>query len=146
MSCASKEEEQQRPNILYIMTDDHTQQALHAYGHGLLDKVYFPNMNRLAKEGALFKNSFVTNSICAPSRAVLLTGKYSHLNGKIDNVTPFNWDQATYPKILQASGYETALIGKIHLEGKPQGYKYSLTLLGRGITTILNLSKMVRRN
>lgn len=132
VGCTSKEEVQQRPNILYIMTDDHTQQALHAYGHGLLDKVYFPNMDRLAKEGALFRNSFVTNSICAPSRAVLLTGKYSHLNGKIDNVAPFNWDQATYPKILQASGYETALIGKIHLEGKPQGYNYSLTLPGQG--------------
>jgi arylsulfatase A-like enzyme len=65
---------QDRPNILFIMTDDHTQQALHAYGQGLLDTVYFPNMNRLAKEGALFRNSFVTNSICAPSRAVLLTG------------------------------------------------------------------------
>lgn len=130
-SCTEKEEAK-RPNILYIMTDDHTQQALHAYGHGLLDKVYFPNMDRLAKEGALFKNSFVTNSICAPSRAVLLTGKYSHINGKIDNVAPFNWDQASYPKILQAAGYETALIGKIHLGGKPQGYNYSLTLPGQG--------------
>lgn len=130
-SCAEKEEPL-RPNILYIMTDDHTQQALHAYGHGLLDKVYFPNMDRLAKEGALFRNSFVTNSICAPSRAVLLTGKYSHINGKIDNMAPFDWDQANYPKILQASGYETALIGKIHLGGKPQGYNYSLTLPDQG--------------
>jgi arylsulfatase A-like enzyme len=130
-SC-SEMEEVQRPNILYIMTDDHTQQALHAYGHGLLDKVYFPNMDRLAKEGALFRNSFVTNSICAPSRAVLLTGKYSHINGKIDNVVPFDWDQSTYPKILQAAGYQTALIGKIHLGGKPQGYNFSLTLPGQG--------------
>jgi len=128
----TEKEEAQRPNILFIMTDDHTQQALHAYGHGLLDSVYFPNMDRLAKEGALFKNSFVTNSICAPSRAVLLTGKYSHLNGKIDNVGPFDWDQAIYPKMLQAVGYETALIGKIHLGGKPQGYNYSLTLPGQG--------------
>lgn len=126
------QKERDRPNILFIMTDDHTQQALHAYGHGLLDRVYFPNMDRLAKEGALFKNSFVTNSICAPSRAVLLTGKYSHINGKIDNVAPFDWDQANYPKILQASGYETALIGKIHLGGKPQGYNFSLTLPGQG--------------
>lgn len=128
----TEKEEAQRPNILFIMTDDHTQQALHAYGHGLLDSVYFPNMDRLAKEGALFKNSFVTNSICAPSRAVLLTGKYSHLNGKIDNVGPFDWDQANYPKMLQAAGYETALIGKIHLGGKPQGYNYSLTLPEQG--------------
>ncbi|WP_373496470.1 sulfatase [Aquiflexum sp.] len=130
-SCTEKEAAQ-RPNILYIMTDDHTQQALHAYGHGLLDSVFFPNMNRLAKEGAIFRNSFVTNSICAPSRAVLLTGKYSHINGKIDNVAPFDWDQMTYPKLLQAGGYETALIGKIHLGGKPQGYDYSLTLPGQG--------------
>lgn len=130
-SCTEKEEAQ-RPNILFIMTDDHTQQALHAYGHGLLDSTYFPNMDRLAREGALFRNSFVTNSICAPSRAVLLTGKYSHINGKIDNVAPFDWDQASYPKMLQASGYETALIGKIHLGGKPQGYNYSLTLPGQG--------------
>jgi len=130
-SCQEKEVEQ-RPNILFIMSDDHSQRAIHAYGEGLLDKVYFPNMDRLAKEGALFKNSFVTNSICAPSRAVLLTGKYSHLNGKIDNVLPFDWDQMNYPKLLQAAGYETALIGKIHLAGKPQGYNYSLTLPGQG--------------
>ena len=130
-SCAEKEEPL-RPNILYIMTDDHTQQALHAYGQGLLDSVYFPNMNRLAKEGALFRNSFVTNSICAPSRAVLLTGKYSHLNGKVDNVAPFDWSQMTYPKLLREAGYETALIGKIHLSGKPQGYDYSLTLPDQG--------------
>jgi arylsulfatase A-like enzyme len=123
---------QKRPNILFIMTDDHTQKALHAYGQGLLDTVYFPNMNRLAKEGALFRNSFVTNSICAPSRAVLLTGKYSHLNGKVDNVGPFDWSQMTYPKLLRDAGYETALIGKIHLSGKPQGYDYSLTLPDQG--------------
>ncbi|MEX2565706.1 MAG: sulfatase [Cyclobacteriaceae bacterium] len=131
VSCQEKEVEQQ-PNILFIMTDDHTQQAIHAYGKGLLDSVYFPNMDRLAKEGALFKNSFVTNSICAPSRAVLLTGKYSHLNGKVDNVGTFNWDQPNYPKLLQEGGYATALIGKIHLGGKPQGYDYSLTLPGQG--------------
>lgn len=130
-SCHEKEIAQ-RPNILFIMTDDHTQQALNAYGHGLLDSVYFPNMDRLAREGALFKNSFVTNSICAPSRAVLLTGKYSHLNGKVDNGGSFDWDQVNYPKLLQAGGYETALIGKIHLGGKPQGYDFSLTLPGQG--------------
>ncbi|MBW6533819.1 MAG: sulfatase [Mariniphaga sp.] len=132
VGCNDTTTVQQRPNILFIMTDDHTQQALHAYGHGLLDSVLFPNMDRLAKEGAIFTQSFVTNSICAPSRAVLLTGKYSHINGKIDNSVPFDWDQPTYPKLLQKAGYQTALIGKIHLGGKPQGYDYSMTLPGQG--------------
>lgn len=131
-SCTQRETETERPNILYIMTDDHTQQAIHAYGKGLLDSVLFPNMDRLAKEGAIFMQSFVTNSICAPSRAVMLTGKYSHLNGKIDNSGPFNWDQQTAPKLLQAGGYQTALIGKIHLGGVPQGFDYAVTLPGQG--------------
>ena len=131
-SCGQQNEEFLRPNILFIMTDDHTQQALHAYGHGLLDTVLFPNMDRLAKEGAIFRQSFVTNSICAPSRAVMLTGKHNHLNGKIDNSVPFNWDQQNYPKIMQQAGYQTALIGKIHLAGKPQGFDYSMTLPGQG--------------
>jgi arylsulfatase A-like enzyme len=130
-SCIQQREEIQ-PNILFIMTDDHTQQALHAYGKGLLDTVLFPNLDRLAREGAIFKQSFVTNSICAPSRAVMLTGKHSHLNGKIDNSVPFNWDQQTYPKLLQEAGYQTALIGKIHLAGAPQGYDYSIVLPGQG--------------
>ena len=129
--CTDKKEDQQ-PNILFIMTDDHTQQALYAYGKGLLDTVLFPNMDRLAREGAIFMQSFVTNSICAPSRAVMLTGKYSHINGKIDNSVPFDWNQQLYPKLLQEAGYQTALIGKIHIAGVPQGYDYSITLPGQG--------------
>ncbi|MCC5928787.1 MAG: sulfatase [Cyclobacteriaceae bacterium] len=131
-SCSWQNEKVQRPNILFIMTDDHTQQALYAYGHGLVDSVLFPNMDRLAKEGAIFQQSFVTNSICAPSRAVMLTGKYSHINGKIDNFVPFNWDQQNFPKLMQQAGYQTALIGKIHLAGKPQGFDYSMVLPGQG--------------
>jgi len=131
-SCGEHGYQEQKPNILFIMTDDHTQQALYAYGQGLLDTVLFPNMDRLAREGAIFMQSFVTNSICAPSRAVMLTGKYSHMNGKIDNRVPFNWDQQIYPKLLQQAGYQTALIGKIHLAGIPQGYDYSMTLPGQG--------------
>jgi len=130
--CNNTSTVRKRPNILFIMADDHTQQAIHAYGHGLLDTVLFPNMDRLAKEGAIFTQSFVTNSICAPSRAVLLTGKYSHINGKIDNTGSFDWDQPIYPKLLQQAGYQTALIGKIHLAGIPQGYDYSMTLPGQG--------------
>lgn len=121
-----------RPNVLFIMTDDHTQQAIHAYGKGLLDTVFFPNIDRLAKEGAIFKQSFVTNSICAPSRAVFLTGRYSHLNGKIENYSPFNWEQPMFPKELQNAGYQTALIGKIHLAGTPQGFDYYNILPGQG--------------
>ena len=133
-SCSDAESENLRPNILFIMTDDHTQQALYAYGKGLLDTVLYPNMNRLAEEGAIFRQSFVTNSICAPSRAVLLTGKYSHINGQIDNrnLAEFNWDQQMFPKVLQDGGYQTALIGKIHLGGTPQGFDYSKTLPGQG--------------
>jgi arylsulfatase A-like enzyme len=132
VSCGTREADPGPPNIMFIMTDDHTQQALHAYGHGLLDSVLFPNMDRLAKEGALFRQSFVTNSICAPSRAVMLTGKYSHINGKIDNSVPYDWDQQNYPMLLQQAGYQTALIGKIHLAGTPQGYDYHIVLPGQG--------------
>ena len=89
---------QTRPNILYIMSDDHAYQAISAYGHSLNQT---PNIDRLAKEGALFTRGFVTNSLCAPSRSVLLTGKFNHLNGKIDNRGSFDWDQMNFPKLLQ---------------------------------------------
>ena len=129
-SCTpSQEEETQHPNIIYIMSDDHAYQAISAYGYGLNET---PNIDRLAKEGAIFTRACVTNSICAPSRAVLLTGKHSFVNGKVDNVQPFNWDQENFPKILQANGYETAMIGKIHLDGIPQGFDFSMVLQGQG--------------
>jgi arylsulfatase A-like enzyme len=130
-ACTEKPEEVQnsQPNILFIMSDDHAYQAISAYGHGLN---LTPNIDRLADEGAIFTRSCVTNSICAPSRAVLLTGKHSFVNGKVDNVQPFNWDQDNFPKLLQANGYETALIGKIHLDGLPQGFDYSMVLPGQG--------------
>ncbi|MGF1583848.1 MAG: sulfatase [Bacteroidales bacterium] len=129
-SCSQQIEEAQRPNILFIMSDDHTQQAVSAYGYDLL---HTPNIDRLAKEGAIFKQSFVTNSICAPSRAVMLTGKYSHLNGKPDNRGDFNWDQQNFAKLLQQAGYQTSLVGKIHLNGLPQGFDYSIVLPGQGL-------------
>src|SRR5690606_20336622 len=103
--------EDRRPNIIFIMSDDHAFQAISAYGHGLN---HTPHIDRLAREGAVFDRGFVTNSICAPSRAVLLTGKHSFINGKIDNGVPFNWDQDNFPKLLQKNGYQTAMIGKIH--------------------------------
>jgi len=117
------------PNIVFIMSDDHAFQAVSAYGHGLNNT---PNIDRIAKEGAIFNKGFVTNSICAPSRAVMLTGKHSFINGKVDNIQDFNWDQANFAKSLQKVGYQTALIGKIHLRGLPQGFDYSAVLPGQG--------------
>ncbi|MDD2551507.1 MAG: sulfatase [Dysgonamonadaceae bacterium] len=129
VSCAPKEQEVKQPNIIFIMSDDHAYQAISAYGHGLNQT---PNIDRIANEGAIFSRATVTNSISAPSRAVLLTGKHSFVNGKVDNVQPFNWDQDNFPKLLQANGYETAMIGKIHMDGKPQGFDYSMVLPGQG--------------
>ncbi len=118
-----------RPNIIVIMSDDHAYQAISAYGHGLNET---PNIDRLAHEGALFTRASVTNSICAPSRAVMLTGKHSFKNGKVDNLQAFNWAQDNFAKQLQRSGYATALIGKIHLNGTPEGFDYSTVLPGQG--------------
>ena len=126
---ASKQKEAQKPNIFYIMSDDHAYQAISAYGYGINQT---PNIDRIAKEGAIFTRACVTNSLCAPSRAVLLTGKHSFKNGKVDNVQPFNWDQDNFPKLLQANGYQTAMIGKIHLDGIPQGFDFSMVLPGQG--------------
>lgn len=128
-ACQSKQEAPQRPNIIYIMSDDHAYQAISAYGHGLNET---PNIDRLADEGALFSRSTVTNSISAPSRAVLLTGKHSFINGKVDNVQPFDWDQPNFPKLMRDNGYQTAMIGKIHLDGVPQGFDFSMVLPGQG--------------
>lgn len=130
-ACQSTEKDQkdQRPNIVFIMSDDHAFQAISAYGHGL-NKT--PNIDRLAREGVIFTQACVTNSICAPSRAVMLTGKHSFVNGKVDNVRPFNWDQNNFPKMLQQNGYQTAMIGKIHLDGLPRGFDYSAVLPGQG--------------
>ena len=130
-SCSSQEKEEatQHPNIIYIMSDDHGYQAISAYGFGINQT---PNIDRLADEGAVFTRACVTNSLCAPSRAVLLTGKHSFINGKVDNVQAFNWDQPNFPKILQANGYQTAMIGKIHLDGIPQGFDFSMVLPGQG--------------
>ena len=127
--CSPQKQEAQRPNILFIMSDDHACQAISAYSDELIQT---PNIDRLANEGAIFTRATVTNSICAPSRAVLLTGKHSFVNGKVDNAQPFNWNQPNFPKLMQANGYQTAMIGKIHLDGIPQGFDFSMVLPGQG--------------
>ena len=123
---------QQRPNIVFIFSDDHAYQAIGAYGGRLAALNPTPNIDRLAKQGMLFDRFFVENSICAPSRATLLTGKFSHCHGKLDNLDKFNHNQQTFPKLLQKAGYQTAIVGKTHLAGKIQGFDYWETLPGQG--------------
>ena len=115
---------EKRPNIIFIMADDHAIQAISAYGHPLSKLAPTPNIDRIAKNGALFTQSFCTNSICGPSRAVILTGKHSHINGFRKNGDRFDGSQPTLPKMLRNHGYQTALIGKWHLNGKPQGFDH----------------------
>ncbi|WP_411766537.1 sulfatase [Winogradskyella sp. A3E31] len=138
-SCKNREAEKiektepiPRPNIVYIMADDHAEQAISAYGHPLSKLAPTPNIDRIAKEGALFKNNFCTNSICGPSRAVVLTGKFSHLNGFRMNGEQFDGGQQTFPKLLQQAGYNTAVIGKWHLHGFPEGFDYWNILKDQG--------------
>lgn len=118
-----------RPNIVFIMTDDHTIQAMSAYGSKL---VKTPNLDRIAKEGILFNNCFVTNAVCGPSRATILTGKYSHLNGLTDNSKTFDSTQVIYPQLLKKAGYQTAMIGKWHLGSTPMGFDYYSILPNQG--------------
>ncbi len=126
-----------RPNVLFVYCDDHAYQAISAYQsvtpYGLnLNQT--PNIDRLAREGMRFDNCYVTNSICGPCRAVVQTGKYSHLNGFTCNGNRFDGTQQTFPKLLQKAGYQTAVIGKWHLgeHMPPQGYDYSEVLIGQG--------------
>jgi arylsulfatase A-like enzyme len=120
---------QQRPNVIYIMSDDHDEKAISAYNKTLIST---PNLDRIAKEGILFRRCFVGNSICSPARATLLTGQLSHKNGVKDNFTRFDSSRMTMPKILQQAGYQTALIGKWHLHSYPTGFDYWKILPGQG--------------
>ena len=118
-----------RPNIIFIMSDDHAYQAIGAYGSVLNET---PNIDRLAAEGMRFDRSYVSNSICSPARAVTLTGKHSHVNGVRDNRVVFDGSQQTFPKLLQQAGYQTAVIGKWHLKSEPTGFDYRRVLPGQG--------------
>ena len=118
-----------RPNILFIMTDDHAAHAISAYGSKVNQT---PNMDRLAKTGMRFTNAFVTNSICTPSRATLLTGKYSHANG-VPVFNNFDGSQQNVAKLLHAAGYHTGMIGKWHLGSNPTGFDRWIVLPGQGV-------------
>jgi len=121
---------QQRPNIIYIMSDDHDADAISAYNKTFIQT---PNIDRLAKEGTRFNNAFVGNSICGPARATLLTGQHSHKNGVVDNRKRFDSSRVSLPKLLQAAGYQTAIIGKWHLHSYPTGFDYWKILPGQGL-------------
>ena len=121
-----------RPNILFLFSDDHAVKAISAYGGPLAKVAPTPHIDQLAKEGAVFLNSFCANSICGPSRATILTGKHSHKNGFMRNGNKFNPDQWTVAKELQKGGYHTAVIGKWHLNTTPQGFDHWEVLPGQG--------------
>ena len=127
ISCT--EEKPKQSNILFIMSDDHAYQAISAYNSTLIQT---PNIDEIATQGIIYNKAFVTNSICAPSRAVILTGKYSHLNGVKGNSEVFDGSQQTLPKILQENGYQTGIVGKWHLKSHPTGFDYWNVLPGQG--------------
>ena len=125
-------EENSRPNILFIMSDDHTSQAFGVYGSRLAGLDPTPNIDRLAHEGILFENAFCTNSICTPSRATIMTGQYAHVNGVLDldgRITP---DEHYLAIEMKALGYETAMVGKWHLKEEPARFDYYSVLPGQG--------------
>lgn len=130
-SCESfsEKENSKRTNILFIMADDHAYQAISAYSDKLIKT---PNIDRIAEEGLLFTNASVTNSICAPSRATILTGKHTHINGKIDNFMSFDSTQVTFPQLFQNAGYQTAMFGKLHFGNNPKGVDDFMILPGQG--------------
>lgn len=120
---------QQRPNIIYIMSDDHDADAISAYTKKL---IHTPHIDRLAREGMLFTRNFVANSICGPVRATLITGQHSHKNGVKNNRTRFDSSRITSPKLFQQNGYQTAIVGKWHLHSYPTGFDYWKILPGQG--------------
>lgn len=144
--CNTDKEPEKQMNILYIMCDDHSYQTISAYDSRYINT---PNIDRIAADGVRFTNSFVANSISGPSRACMLTGKHSLANGFTDNSSEFDGAQQTFPKLLQAAGYETAVIGKWHLTSEPTGFNHWDILIGQGDyynpTFICNGKKVQRK-
>ena len=132
LCCVGIAEAADRPNIVFIFTDDHAPHAIGAYDGWLKDVNPTPNIDSLARQGMIFRKSFCTNSICGPSRAVIQTGKHNHINGFMHNGNNFDGSQQTFPKLLQKVGYKTAMIGKWHLKSDPQGFDYWKVLPGQG--------------
>ena len=122
-----------RPNILFVFSDDHATHAIGAYNGWLKAVNPTPEIDKLAKDGMVFDKSFCSNSICGPSRAVIMSGKHSHKNGFMNNGNTFNWNQQIFPKLLQKAGYQTAIYGKSHLKGNPQGFDDWKVLPGQGL-------------
>lgn len=129
-ALASCQKADKRCNIVFIMTDDHTAQMMSCFDDR---HIHTPNLDRIAEDGVRFTNAFVANSLSGPSRACLLTGKHSCANGFYDNSTcVFDFNQQTFPKLLQEAGYQTALVGKLHLEANPTGFDYWEIIPGQG--------------
>ena len=122
-----------QPNIVFIFSDDHAPHAIGAYDGWLKNVNPTPHIDRLASQGMLFRKSFCTNSICGPSRAVIITGKHSHKNGFMNNGNNFDGSQQTFPKLLRKAGYQTAMFGKWHLKSQPQGFDKWMVLPGQGL-------------
>ena len=122
----------ERPNIVFFFTDDHAPHAIGAYNGWLQPVNPTPEIDQLAAQGMIFENSFCTNSICGPSRAVIMTGKHSHKNGFMNNGNTFDWNQQIFPELLQKAGYTTAIYGKSHLKGNPRGFDSWAVLPGQG--------------
>ena len=124
-----------RPNIVFLYADDHAAHAISAYQQSLKYGVKLPktpNLDRLASDGMLFVNSFVTNSICGPARATVLTGQYGHINGVMSNNEPIHPTAITFPRLMREAGYQTAIFGKWHLRTRPEGFDHYEILLGQG--------------
>jgi len=136
-------QEDRPPNIIFIMSDDHASKAISIYDSSLIRT---PNIDRLGHEGMKFTNCFATNAICGPSRACILTGTYTHINGQINNSVAFDGSQLTFPKLLQEAGYKTAMIGKWHLRSEPTGFDYWNVLPGQGAYYNPDMIEMGEKN